>query len=157
MKWAAAAAILAGVFLIAKRLEPMNKTQQQNKEFYRPHMEAAEDKHGLPRGLLSAVAEKESAWRDDIIHCRTASPAGALGIMQIVPKWHPDAEPCDPLKSIDYAGGYLAKLHQQFGTWTLALAAYNWGPGNIAKNGAEGWPRETRDYVAKITTWAGVA
>jgi membrane-bound lytic murein transglycosylase D len=69
----------------------------------------------------------------------------------------------DVLASTRAALDYLTKLHRMFGDWHLALAAYNWGEGNVAravkKNQAEGlptdysslrMPNETRDYVPKL-------
>jgi len=63
------------------------------------------------------------------------------------------------------AGGtsYLAQLYNQFGSWDLALAAYDWGPGNLSKAVAtygSSWlahaPAETQNYVATILGNAGV-
>lgn len=66
----------------------------------------------------------------------------------------------DPIKSSKAAAAYLKSLYTQFGDWTLALAAYNCGPGNVTKaiqraggNTTDYWqiypylPRETRGYV----------
>jgi soluble lytic murein transglycosylase-like protein len=119
--------------------------------------------YGLPVGLLEAVAYRESRFRQDIIDGRTRSSAGAVGIMQIIPRWHPEvgeAGALDPQRAIPYAAKYLQQLQRQFGSWELALAAYNWGPGNLAKWQAgtiKNWPAETRAYVAEITRNAGLA
>jgi membrane-bound lytic murein transglycosylase D len=69
----------------------------------------------------------------------------------------------DVLAATDAALDYLQKLYDQFGDWTLALAAYNWGEGAvsraIARNQARGLPTtyeslamplETRNYVPKL-------
>jgi len=68
----------------------------------------------------------------------------------------------DPIKSTYAAIDYLEKLHNQFGDWTLALAAYNCGPGNVRKairkaGGVKDYwsiqrflPRETRNYIPKM-------
>ena len=117
---------------------------------------------GLPAGLLEAVAYRESRFRPDVINGTTKSSAGAIGIMQIVPKWHPElgaGGAADPLRAIPYAAQYLATLRRQFGTWALALAAYNWGPGNLQGNEytPAKWPAETRTYVDEITRNAGIA
>ncbi|MFI3296993.1 MAG: transglycosylase SLT domain-containing protein [bacterium] len=68
-------------------------------------------------------------------------------------------ERCDPIKSSDAAARYLSDLYQMYGDWHLVIAAYNCGPGNVAKaiRHADGkrnyWdiypylPRETRNYV----------
>lgn len=130
-----------------------------------PLFAAATAKHGLPPRLLEAVAYRESRFRPEIIDGTLRSTAGAVGVMQIIPKWHPkvgEAGAKDPQRAIPYAAQFLAYLRGRFGTWPLALAAYNWGEGNLAnalaaKVPPEKWPKETRDYVAEITRNAGLA
>ncbi|SHL44878.1 Transglycosylase SLT domain-containing protein [Nitrosospira sp. Nsp11] len=119
---------------------------------YAPLLAAAEVRHGIPGGMLARLAWQESRFRADIISGRTVSSAGALGIMQIVPKWHPGVDPLNPAAAINYAGGYLASLYRQFSRWDLALKAYNWGPGNVRAwlNGQKVEPTETRLYSAQI-------
>lgn len=109
----------------------------------------------LPELLLERVAYQESRFRADIIEGRTISSAGALGLMQIVPRWHPGVDPLNPSAAIDYAGRYLRRLRDRFGSWRLALAAYNWGEGNVANALRDGrrfasWPSETRNYVQQV-------
>ena len=125
---------------------------------YSPTLTLAEQRYQLPRGLLGRVAWQESRFRPDIIQGDTVSSAGAVGLMQIVPRWHPEVDPTDPIASIDYAAQYLRQLYDQFGDWQQALAAYNWGPTNLSmaiKSYRAGWrqalPRETRDYIAEIS------
>ena len=110
----------------------------------------AEAKYQLPHNLLARVLWQESRFRPDIIDCDTISHAGAKGIAQIVPRWHPDVDPCDPWASIDYAGSYLAELRDWTGSWERAIAAYNWGIGNLNRQGLAGAPKETRDYIASM-------
>lgn len=117
---------------------------------YLDTIKAAEAQQGLPAGLLARVLYQESRFRPDVIHGGPNS-AGAVGIAQIVPKWHPGVDATDPYASIQYAAGYLKDLYNQFGSWTLALAAYNWGPGNVSKYGLSKAPTETRNYVAQIS------
>ena len=117
-----------------------------------PYLEAmrqAEERHDLPSGLLARVAYQESRYREDIITGEVISDAGAIGLMQIVPRWHPEVNPYDPFASIEYAAGYLATLYAMFDDWEKALAAYNFGPTNVRKGKA--WPEETRNYVAEIS------
>lgn len=126
---------------------------------------SAAAQYGLPSGLLEAVAYRESRFRAEIISGELRSSAGATGIMQIIPRWHPElgeTGALDPARAIPYAAKYLRQQFDRFGKWSLALAAYNWGPANQARDlqdkiiGNE-WPQETRDYVAEITRNAGVA
>lgn len=112
-----------------------------------------EYRFGLPPKLLARVAWRESRFKVD-----AKSSAGAIGIMQIVPKWHPDVDPTDPDEAIPYAAKYLRSLYDKFGTWSKALAAYNWGQGNLQKaiaahgvNWLAATPKETQAYVAAIT------
>lgn len=149
---------------IARVYYATTQDSRENEERYAPEIAAAEARYGIPAGLLHRLIYQESRFRSDIISGEVVSAAGAIGIAQIVPRWHPGVDPIDPLASIDYAAGYLARLHNQFGSWRLALAAYNWGPGNLSRhlraNGelvlAE-LPRETRDYVEQITAEVNVA
>jgi soluble lytic murein transglycosylase-like protein len=124
---------------------------KRNGAAYLPLLNAAEDKYGIPRDLLARQAYEESRFREDIISGAIVSPAGAVGIMQIVPHWHPGVDPLNVGAAIDYAGGFLRSLYDQFGSWSLALAAYNWGPGNVAKHTVDQWPEETQKYVSEIT------
>lgn len=118
-----------------------------------------EQKYSIPKNLLARVAYQESHFRGDIIHGPYMSKAGAKGIMQIVPKWHPDVNPWEPSEAIPYAGMYLKKLYVRFGNWKDALAAYNWGPTNLArfkKGDLKTMPLETRNYINQITSDIGV-
>lgn len=119
-----------------------------------PYIDAihtAEVRHGLPHNLLARLIDQESDFNPN---ARNAS--GATGIAQIIPRFH-DVDATDPFASIDYAAGYLRQLHDQFGTWEQALAAYDWGPGNlknaIARSGGfyiATLPTETQNYVRDI-------
>lgn len=148
------AAISLGGFVAVKRKWP-----GEAPEPYKGHITAAEIREGLPHNLLARLLWQESRYRADIIDGSTASPAGALGIAQIVPRWHPGVNPLDPFASIDYAARYLRDLRRQTGSWEMALAAYNWGIGNLNKaltnygraNVMAYAPKETRDYVSDIT------
>ena len=113
----------------------------------------AEYTHGVPQHLLARMAQQESNFDPD-----ARSAAGALGIMQIVPRWHPGVNALDPVAAIDYAGALLRKHFERFGSWAKALAAYNAGPTRTAREiSASGvnWlahmPAETQDYIARIT------
>ncbi len=111
---------------------------------------AAEDMNMIPRNLLARLLYQESRFRHDIITGQVRSSAGAVGIAQIVPRWHPDVDPLDPIASINYAAQYLRRLYRQFGSWDKALAAYNWGPGNVSRYGLASLPAETHNYITEI-------
>lgn len=127
---------------------------------YLPAIWDAENQNGLPQGLLVRLLYQESHYRPDIITGKTPSAAGALGIAQIVPKWHPGVNPLNPPEAIAYAGRFLAQLKRQLGTWDKAVAGYNTGAGNVQKAMAKAsvsgrdWldhvADETRNYVTEI-------
>src|SRR5688572_25590325 len=77
---------------------------------YLASIAVAEHTWGLPKNLLARVLHQESRYRPEIIDGRVVSPAGAKGIAQIVPRWHPGVNPLDPFQAIAYAARYLAEL-----------------------------------------------
>lgn len=109
----------------------------------------AERKYNLPVNLLARMAMQESNY--DI---NAVSRAGAVGIMQIIPKYHPGVNPHDPVQSIMYAGKYMRQLKNRYGTWKMALKAYNYGPTNLDDAMREGrnLPVETVNYVSEISS-----
>lgn len=126
---------------------------------YLPAIDAAERINGIPANLLARLLYQESRFREDIISGATSSPAGALGIAQFMPATAREMgiDPLDPFQAIPAAGRYLAQLYRRFGNWSDALAAYNWGQGNLSRKGFAAAPQETRNYVAEITSDVPVA
>lgn len=117
-----------------------------------------ENQIGLPDNLLLRLAQQESYFNP-----LATNPSGAQGMMQIVPRWHPGVNPFKPEEAIPYAGKFLLENFNRFGSWRAALAAYNWGPGNVSsalrRHGGDVEsmlqnvtlvPLETRNYVAQI-------
>ncbi len=153
-----AAALTVGLLIGGAAVWVRQWRPPERAEPYLTEIAKAERTQGLPRDLLARLLYQESRYRTDIISGKVASGAGALGIAQIVPKWHPNVDPLDPVASIHYAARYLKSLKDRFGSWRLALAAYNWGPGNISKYASqpERWPEETQKYVADILGDLGV-
>lgn len=136
----------------SRRWQPPNSAKS-----YLKTIAQAEQQHGIPDGVLARLIYQECRYRDDIICGKVVSSVGAVGTAQIVPRWHPEARPLDPEHSIFYAARYLAQLNRQFNHWPTALAAYNWGPGNVnkaRKQHGDCWldnaPKETRNYVSQI-------
>jgi soluble lytic murein transglycosylase-like protein len=120
---------------------------------YQPLFDAATAKYGLPPMLLANQGWKESRFRPDIIDGTVTSKRGATGIMQLIPRYYPGVDPLDPAQAIDAAAKSDAEYYRRFGSWDLALAAYNWGPTNLARNlnmPRDTWPRETQDYYNVI-------
>lgn len=143
--------------VIEGELYALTPESQANERQYLPAITAAERRYGLPPGLLHRQLYQESRFRTDIITGELVSSAGAVGIAQIVPRYHPDVDPRDPIASIDYAARFMRRLYNEFGSWALALAAYNAGPGNVRKYGGVPPFDETRQYVAEITADVEVA
>lgn len=122
-------------------------------------IETAERAYGLPSMLLARVLYQESRYRTDIISGATRSSAGAIGIAQFMPATAAEfgIDPRDPWASIDAAGRYLSQLYRRFGNWPAALAAYNWGQGNVSRSGLAAAPAETRAYYSQILSDVGLA
>jgi soluble lytic murein transglycosylase-like protein len=110
--------------------------------------DAAADKYGLPRQLVRSVMAAESAENPLAV-----SPIGAVGLMQLMPSTAKtlSADPYDPAQNVDAGARYLRDLLVQYdGHLWHALAAYNAGPGAVAKyNGVPPY-RETIDYVLRV-------
>ena len=108
---------------------------------------AAEARHGLPAGLLNAVAKNESGY-----NARAVSPAGARGLMQFMPATAREMgiDPMVPEQAIDGAARYLASNLRKFKSVDLAVAAYNAGPGAVARYGGIPPYAETRTYVQRV-------
>ncbi|MGJ8524102.1 Membrane-bound lytic murein transglycosylase F [Carnimonas sp. R-84981] len=115
-----------------------------------------EQQYRLPAGLLHAVAYKESRGDPNAV-----SRTGAKGEFQFMPATAAQYglrgdDVTDPTKSAHAAARYYSDLLKNYdGSLAKALAAYNWGPGNLKKYGYENRPRETRDYVDSITGMMG--
>lgn len=119
---------------------------------------ATEAQQGIPAGMLARIAERESHFRNDVISGKKKSSAGAVGLMQLMPKYFPGAGQ-DPERDIDTAGKELARLYKVFGDWNKAVGAYNDGEGNIKKvlAGKKKLPDETRRYIAAVGATPGAS
>jgi Rod binding domain-containing protein len=103
----------------------------------------------LDSSLISSIIQAESSGNPNAV-----SPAGAKGLMQLADSTAQELEvsdPFDPAQNIRAGSRYLRRMLDRFGDLDMALAAYNAGPGNVAKY--DGVPpfKETVDYVRKIT------
>jgi hypothetical protein len=115
-------------------------------------LENCEEGLGIPKDLLARQCKEESDFNPQALN----KESGAIGIMQLLPKFFEGAG-VNPTKDIRTAGQYLASLEKSFGNWQLALAAYDWGPGNLRKweHAGSKWadlPPETQNYVTQIIT-----
>ncbi len=109
---------------------------------------AAAAKYDVPATLLSAVAKEESGY-----NAQAVSPAGAEGLMQLMPgtaRGLGVTDPFNPAQAVDGAARMLRDLTNRFGSTSLALAAYNAGPGAVMKYGGIPPYPETQRYVRNV-------
>jgi len=149
----------------AQRPDYVARMTERSQKYLYHIVEELEARH-MPTEL-ALLPFVESAYNPQAL-----SVAKAAGMWQFVPgtgrtynlkqnMWQDERR--DVLASTSAALDYLSKLHDMFGDWYLALAAYNWGEGNvqraIARNEAAGlptdyqslrMPNETRNYVPKL-------
>lgn len=112
-------------------------------------VEHASNRHKIPEALIYSVIQVESSGDST-----AESHRGAVGLMQLMPStaeelgvedvWH-------PRQNVNGGSEYLARMLARYdGDLTLALAAYNAGPGNVDKyEGIPPFP-ETRNYVRRV-------
>jgi cell wall-associated NlpC family hydrolase len=119
---------------------------------YKALFERAGHQYGVSPNLLAAVAQTESGFNP-----RAVSGAGARGLMQIMPGTARGlgVDPMNPAQAIDGAARLLSQHLRQFGSTSLALAAYNAGPGAVTRYHGVPPYAETRSYVTKVLTAAG--
>ncbi|MBU2962330.1 lytic transglycosylase domain-containing protein [Citreicella sp. C3M06] len=104
-------------------------------------------RHGVPEDLFLRLVKQESNW-----NAKAKSHKGALGLAQLMPFTAKalGVDPLDPAQNLDGGARYLKQQYLTFGSWRLALAAYNAGPGAVEKHGGVPPYRETRNYVKTI-------
>ncbi len=111
-------------------------------------VDRAAERHAVPAAVIAAVIRVESGWDP-----QARSPAGALGLAQLMPDTARSlglSDPTDPSQAIEGAARYLAAQLELFGDLELALAAYNAGPAAVRRHGGVPPYPETRAYVRKV-------
>lgn len=108
---------------------------------------SAATRNRIPEGLFLRLVQQESGWNP-----RAVSPKGAIGLAQLMPQTARSlgVNPYDPAQNLDGGARYLSTQYRRFGSWPLALAAYNAGPGAVEKYGGIPPYRETQNYVRVI-------
>ncbi len=115
-----------------------------------PYLKMAKDaarRYGVPIDLFLRLIQQESGWK-----AKARSHKGAIGLAQLMPGTARKlrVNPHDPYENLDGGARYLAEQYRAFGSWRLALAAYNAGPGAVKKYGGVPPYKETRNYVKII-------
>lgn len=108
---------------------------------------AAARKHGVPEDLFLRLVQQESGWNAGAV-----SHKGATGLAQLMPGTAArlGVDPTVPEQNLDGGARYLRMMYDRFGSWRLALAAYNAGPGAVEQHGGIPPYTETKTYVAAI-------
>lgn len=128
-------------------VEPVPKFRGSYKGQYLEVAKAAARKHRIPEDLFLRLVQQESGWNPVAV-----STKGATGLAQLMPgtaqKLGVDID--DPHQNLEGGARYLRMMYDKFGSWRLALAAYNAGPGAVEQH--DGIPpyAETENYVKAI-------
>ena len=111
---------------------------------------ASASKYGVPSTIALAVAQQESGYNQGAI-----GSSGEVGVFQLMPGTAAElgVNPYNLQQNIDGGLAYLSQQYQTFGSWDLALAAYNAGPGSVV---AGRIPTSTRSYVSAVLGSNGV-
>lgn len=134
----------------AARAEPPRRTGAA--AAFRELVERTAQRYGVDPALVDAVIQAESGYDP-----QATSPAGAVGLMQLLPTTARGLgvlDPYDPVQNVEGGVRYLRSLLDRFGDVQLALAAYNAGPGAVLRYGGVPPYPETRTYVQRVlSTW----
>lgn len=113
-----------------------------------PVISRASQKYGVDANLIRAVVKAESNFNPQAV-----SHAGARGLMQLMPataRFLGVSDSFDPEQNVMGGTRFLKDMLQRYdGNIDSALAAYNWGPGNVDRR-PDNLPRETRDYLVRV-------
>ncbi|EEW59840.1 Transglycosylase SLT domain protein [Tritonibacter mobilis] len=103
--------------------------------------------NGVPEDLFLRLVQQESNWNP-----AAQSHKGALGLAQLMPQTARilGVDPLVPAENLRGGAKYLAQQYRKFGSWRLALAAYNAGPEAVTRHGGVPPYKETQNYVRKI-------
>lgn len=111
-------------------------------------IDRASQRFQVDSGLIKAVIKAESNFNPNAV-----SSAGAQGLMQLMPSTARGlgvTNSFDPEQNVMAGTRFLKQMLDRYdGNINSALAAYNWGPGNLEKKGGL-LPRETREYLMRV-------
>jgi len=117
-------------------------------QWLEPIIAKASRRYGVDASLIKSVIKAESNFNPSAV-----SPAGARGLMQLMPATARSlgvTDSFDPEQNVMAGTRFLKDLLNRYnGDLDSALAAYNWGPGNVDRK-PDRLPRETRDYLVRV-------
>jgi cell wall-associated NlpC family hydrolase len=133
--------------------EAMRTSASTDPGGYQDEFADAAAAYGVPPQLLSAVASTESSYQPGAV-----SGAGAEGLMQLMPSTASSlgVNPFDPAQAVKGAAQLLSSYYSQYGSWPLALAAYNAGPAAVQQYSGIPPYSETQAYVKTVLSRAGM-
>lgn len=118
----------------------------------------------IPPNLLARCAFQESTFRHEVILGLIPSSVGALGLMQLMPRFFSSVlvpvpfSPEATATQISEAAKFLADMYERFSDWQVAVAAYNWGGGDVHHEYVidhdsyvlTDMPTQTQNYVKEV-------
>ncbi|NVN91410.1 MAG: lytic transglycosylase domain-containing protein [Desulfuromonadales bacterium] len=120
----------------------------EGSQWLEPIIARASSRFGVDASLIKAVIKAESNFNPNAV-----SPAGARGLMQLMPgtaRGLGVSDSFDPEQNVMAGTRFLRDLLDRYqGDLDSSLAAYNWGPGNVDKH-PDRLPRETRNYLTRV-------
>ncbi len=144
---------------------PQSVTEIMNKELKSDNITIEEainrtaNKYGVDSKLIRAIIKQESDFNP-----YSKSWAGAMGLMQLMPENVIEdgvKNPYDIEENIDAGTRQFKRYLNKYNNVQMALAAYNAGPGTLARRGVKNTeeisklPSETRNYVKKVMAYYG--
>lgn len=114
----------------------------------------ASTRYDIPMNIIAGIIKQESDFNP-----KCTGRAGEYGLMQILPSTAAmlglTKNQYDPTLNIDAGTKFIRDMYKQFPSWDLALAAYNWGPGNLKRNNMDySKSKQVSAYVANVLKYA---
>lgn len=106
--------------------------------------------HPNPVEFVEQMRWESGGFSEDVITGRRNSSAGAQGIAQIMPQYHPGVDPLDPDAALAYAANLMTSHYQTYGNTDEALAAYNGGGGAVQRLRSGRPYGETSQYLSEV-------